>query len=132
MFRIFLLLIISASLIACSQDSSPSGRSKKHRSSEGSGNFGGKSHKTGSRKPPQMGYTAKREKFNPIAEVKHAFQYVFSSKNKRHKLDNDKRTSSSSYSNTRQAESEKKMNKKFGKGKKVKKAKGAGDGSYGK
>jgi hypothetical protein len=132
MSRILLVLLISASLIACNRDASPSGKSRRSNHSEGSGNFSGKSQTTGSRKPPQMGFNTKREKFNPIAEVKHAVKYVFASKNRKHKLDNDKRSSSTSYSNTRIAESEKKMNKKFAKDKKVKKAKGGGNGSYGK
>jgi hypothetical protein len=129
MIRLLLLIFTVLFFTSCSRESAPSGSSRgRSYSHEGSGNFGGKAHKTGSRKPPQMGYNARKEKFNLFRETKNAVNYVFASKNKKHKLDNDKRSSSQSYANARQGESEKKTNKSFANKKKAGKG---GKGSNG-
>ncbi|MBA3901744.1 MAG: hypothetical protein H0X62_16335 [Bacteroidetes bacterium] len=72
------------------------------------------------RKAPQMGFYRKKPKTNIFSKARHALDRALSDKNVKHKMDNDKRSSSQNYSNERSKESNNKMNKGFIKGKRHK------------
>jgi hypothetical protein len=110
------LLVFLISLGSCSQQSAPSGKvGRSNYSNPSSGNFFAR--KPGSRKAPQMGFYQKREKANVFSSAKHGVQKAFSNRDVRHKLDNDKRSSSQNYANNKQKAYGKKLGKTFVKGK---------------
>ncbi len=121
MNKILLLIfvLISFSFISCNRDSAPSGKSRKNYNSDPASGFSKKPPKQ-SRRAPQMGFYQKKERVNVFAAVKHKVKHVFASNDKKHKLNNDKRSSSQNYSNNRQGEQQAKMNKSFVKGKSTK------------
>ncbi|HET6242944.1 MAG: hypothetical protein H0V01_14760 [Bacteroidetes bacterium] len=122
MNKVFLLIFVLVffSLFSCHPVSSPSGKANKNYNSDPSSGGFSKSSTKKSRKAPQMGFYEKKNKTNIFVAVKHKVTYVFAGNDKKHKLNNDQRSSSQSYSNKKQGEQTAKMNKSFVKGKKSK------------
>jgi hypothetical protein len=111
---LFIITIIAACFTSsCSQQlSAPSGKARKAKMSDPySGGFSANAR--GSRKAPQMGFYEKKNKESVFASAKHAVNKGFSGKDKKHKLDNDKRSTSQNYANKKQNEKGKVMRKSF-------------------
>ncbi|MDQ3191374.1 MAG: hypothetical protein M3Q58_07270 [Bacteroidota bacterium] len=118
-FFLLILVFISFSFFACNQVSSPSGKARKNYNSDPSSGFSKRPQKK-SRQAPQMGFYEKKSKTNIFASIKYKVSHLFAGNDKRHKLNNDQRSSSQSYSNKRQGDQQAKMNKSFVKGKRTK------------
>jgi predicted P-loop ATPase len=109
-------LVLCLFFSSCSPTSAPSGKANKIKLSDvSSGNF--KASQRKGRKPPQLGFYQKRINVNLFSEAKHGIQRATSNKNVRHKLDNDKRTSSQNYASNRHKDQSKKIDTGFAKGK---------------
>lgn len=121
MNKIFFLILIfiSFSLFSCYRVSSSSGTIKKNYNSDPSSGFSKKPPKK-SRQAPQMGFYQKKNKPNVFAAIKYKISHLFANNDRKHKLNNDQRSSSQSYSNQKQGEQQTKMNKSFVKGKRTK------------
>jgi hypothetical protein len=114
--KVILSLLVYLFLSSCSQMTAPSGKANKTRLSDvSSGNF--KASKRKGRKPPQLGFYQKKNNVNIFSAAKHGIQRATSDKNVKHKLDNDKRSSSQSYASNRHKDQSKKIDNGFAKGK---------------
>lgn len=119
--RIAIIAVLLISLLSgsCSQNTAPSAKAQRPNLRDPySGSFKASPRK--GRKAPQMGFYQKRQRPSIFTSIKRSVNTVFSDKNKRHKLNNDRRSSSQSYANDRQKEQSKKINKGFAKGKRLK------------
>lgn len=121
MNKLFFLILIffSFSLSSCYRVSSSSGQAKKRYNSDPSSSFSKRPSKK-SRQAPQMGFYEKKSRTNIFSAVKYKVAHLFASRDKKHKLNNDQRSSSQSYSNRKQSDQQAKMNKSFVKGKRTK------------
>jgi hypothetical protein len=116
-FIIYITIVLSVTIASCgSTNQVPSGKASKQHNGDPSSGFSSQKSKT-SRKPPQMGFYEKKSKTNIFQAIKFKTKYVFASKEKRHKYDNDQKSTSQSYANKKQKDSVGEMNKTFVKGK---------------
>ena len=112
LFHLFLLCIIFF-LFSCQQPiASVSSVPKKTYYEDKSSSFSSKPSKK-SKKVPQMGFYAKRERINIFAAMRFKIKLLFASYHKKHKWKNEQRATSQSYSNKRLKNRQKVMTKNF-------------------
>jgi hypothetical protein len=112
--KTYLYLLISLLLFSCS---APTGRPQKRFSWNPSGGKFKAYHNKRAVKPPQMGFYSQKRKTSLFTTAKYTVRYTFASSDSKHKMINDRRTSSQSYANQKSREQNDKMNKNFVKSK---------------
>jgi hypothetical protein len=109
----YLYLFISLLIFSCS---APSGRPQKRYSWNPSGGNFKAYHNKRAVRPPQMGFYSQKKKTSFFTSAKYTMKYTFSSGDTRHRMINDRRTSSQSYANQKSREQNDRMKKNFVKG----------------